>query len=74
MTGGRGDRRHVPHPSRLAPDAPRRDEILRRHDEALDDGRPSYVDPATGYHVFTADHLAERGSCCESGCRHCPYL
>lgn len=23
--------------------------------------------------VFTAKFLRERGYCCESGCRHCPY-
>lgn len=23
--------------------------------------------------VFTADFLRQRGYCCESGCRHCPY-
>jgi hypothetical protein len=25
------------------------------------------------YMVFTAKFLFERGYCCESGCRHCPY-
>ena len=25
------------------------------------------------YMVFTAKFLRERGYCCESGCRHCPY-
>lgn len=25
------------------------------------------------YVVFTARYLRERGYCCESGCRHCPY-
>ncbi len=25
------------------------------------------------YMVFTAKYLKERGYCCESGCRHCPY-
>lgn len=23
--------------------------------------------------VFTAAYLLKRGSCCQSGCRHCPY-
>jgi hypothetical protein len=23
--------------------------------------------------VFTAAYLLKRGSCCGSGCRHCPY-
>jgi hypothetical protein len=25
------------------------------------------------YTVFTEYYLRERGYCCESGCRHCPY-
>jgi hypothetical protein len=25
------------------------------------------------YVVFTEKYLRERGYCCESGCRHCPY-
>jgi hypothetical protein len=62
-----------PHPRRLAPGHPRRDEILRRHREALASGRPVYLDPTTGFSVFTAQFLADRAYCCESGCRHCPY-
>ena len=23
---------------------------------------------------FTAEFLASRGYCCESGCRHCPFI
>lgn len=26
-----------------------------------------------GFYVFTKHYLQERGYCCESGCRHCPY-
>ena len=26
-----------------------------------------------GFMVFTAQYLRDRGYCCESGCRHCPY-
>ena len=26
-----------------------------------------------GYMVFTEHFLKNRGYCCESGCRHCPY-
>jgi hypothetical protein len=63
-----------PATSRLAEDHPRRTEILERHDEALRAGRPTYVDPDTGYVVFTARYLAERGRCCDSMCRHCPYV
>ena len=30
-------------------------------------------DLETGRGVFTEKYLRERGHCCESGCRHCPY-
>ena len=63
-----------PHPSRLTPDAPRRDEILAAHRRAVAAGDDGYVDPVTGLFVFTAAYLAERGTCCESRCRHCPYV
>ncbi len=66
--------RSDPHPSRLPVDAALRATVLDRHARALDAGRPTYVDPVTGFDVFTADHLAGRGSCCDSGCRHCPYV
>jgi hypothetical protein len=33
-----------------------------------------YLDPVTGLSVLTAGYLAARGSCCDSGCRHCPYV
>ena len=49
------------------------DEIQRRHDAAVDAGAQTYTDPATGYQVFTAAYLLDRGYCCGSGCRHCPY-
>lgn len=32
-----------------------------------------YRDPVTGADVWTARYLAERGFCCNGGCRHCPY-
>ena len=70
----REDAIRTPHPSRLAPAHPRRAEILRRHDEAMAAGLPSYRDPVSGFAVFTAALLAARGTCCSSGCRHCPYL
>ena len=43
------------------------------HSAAIAAGVPVYEDPATGNSVFTAAFLADRGYCCESGCRHCPY-
>jgi hypothetical protein len=46
---------------------------MARHAAAIERGEVSYRDPVTGYAVFTARFLADRGYCCESGCRHCPY-
>ena len=48
-------------------------EIERRHQAAIDAGQPGYADPDTGLFVFTSAYLLERGTCCDSGCRHCPY-
>ena len=33
-----------------------------------------YLDPASGLFVLTAGYLAQRGRCCDQGCRHCPYV
>ncbi|MGA9114768.1 MAG: DUF5522 domain-containing protein [Candidatus Dormiibacterota bacterium] len=43
------------------------------HDSAVAAGRLTYVDPPTGFLVFTSSALLARGYCCGSGCRHCPY-
>ena len=48
-------------------------EILARHEQALDSRMSTYLDPVTGFVVFTADYLSERGYCCSAGCRHCPW-
>jgi hypothetical protein len=34
--------------------------------------RDKYIDPATGYSVFTQIYLKRR-SCCRNSCRHCPH-
>ena len=47
--------------------------IDQLHTDACARGAASYRDPATGYNVFTALKLQERGKCCGCGCRHCPY-
>lgn len=65
---------HEPHPDRLPLGHPRRAEILAAHAAALAAGEPGYLDPDTGLFVQTAATLAERGTCCDQGCRHCPYL
>jgi hypothetical protein len=63
-----------PHPLRLSPEHPSRATILAAHAAALRDGQPGYLDPDTGLFVLTAAFLADRGTCCDRGCRHCPYL
>ncbi|MDA3039322.1 MAG: DUF5522 domain-containing protein [Actinomycetota bacterium] len=43
------------------------------HDAAVERGDLGYLDPVSGLFVMTSAALAERGYCCENGCRHCPY-
>ena len=49
------------------------DNIWQVHDAADRAGKASYVDPETGYQVFTRTGLLARGKCCGAGCRHCPF-
>lgn len=35
--------------------------------------QPGYIDPATGYLVFTRYGHQQRGRCCGRACRHCPF-
>ena len=63
-----------PSSSRLAVDHPLRAQILAAHDAALGQDAAGYRDPATGLFVLTAAWLAARGTCCDNGCRHCPYV
>jgi hypothetical protein len=65
---------HEPHPGRLPVDHPQRGEILAAHDTALEAHDAGYIDPVTGLFVLTAAYLADRGFCCDQGCRHCPYV
>lgn len=37
----------------------------------LVEGVDFYIE--NGLYVFTEKYLRERGYCCGSGCRHCPY-
>jgi hypothetical protein len=48
-------------------------EIAVRHRSAIDAGEPGYLDPESGLFVFTSASHLQRGNCCGSGCRHCPY-
>ncbi len=70
----RPDHLTVPLPARCAPHGRDFAEIMRRHAAAVAAGHPAYTDPATARSVFTAQWLADRGYCCTSGCRHCPYV
>lgn len=49
-----------------------RAKIRLLHKEAVARELDTYIDPATGYEVFTAHHLKTR-ECCGSSCRHCPW-
>jgi Family of unknown function (DUF5522) len=68
------DELRIPHPTRLPPSTPGYDAIIAAHENAMVKGEPGYLDPVTGLFVMTAAYLWERGECCDSGCRHCPYL
>jgi hypothetical protein len=68
-------------PERLVPAVERLDPeerpdyvaIVDAHHRALVSDGPGYLDPGSGLFVQTARTLWERGSCCEQGCRHCPF-
>lgn len=62
-----------PRSDRFDPAHPLYSAVVAAHGEAMANGIAQYIDPVSGYRVFTAGALADRGWCCESGCRHCPY-
>lgn len=45
----------------------------KAHENAVANGQHFYTDPRTNLMVMTELYLLERGYCCKSGCRHCPY-
>ncbi|XP_037681027.1 uncharacterized protein C1orf53 homolog [Choloepus didactylus] len=47
--------------------------IAELHSAACAAGQLNYVDPATGFVVLTQLAHLQRGECCGSACRHCPY-
>ncbi|KAI0230807.1 hypothetical protein LSAT2_018832 [Lamellibrachia satsuma] len=47
--------------------------IHAEHLKAIKEGRSWYLDPETGYEVFTILSHLTRGRCCGNACRHCPY-
>lgn len=67
------DKKHIPKPKRLSRNDPFYKEIIKKHNAAFRAGEFTYEDPKTGLTVFTALYHLQRGYCCGSGCRHCPY-
>jgi hypothetical protein len=65
--------RLLPRPGRLDPGRPDYVAVLDAHHRAVVAGQAGYPDPASGLFVMTARALWERGTCCSTGCRHCPY-
>lgn len=63
----------VPRPDRLDPRHPRYAQVLEAHRRSVRLGLSTYRDPITGAIAMTATYLADRGYCCSTGCRHCPY-
>ncbi|PIC45237.1 hypothetical protein B9Z55_005325 [Caenorhabditis nigoni] len=47
--------------------------IHMAHMKAINDRKLTYLDPRTGYSVFTISHHLQKGKCCGNGCRHCAY-
>lgn len=47
--------------------------IYFAHKHACLNDENSYIDPITGYAVFTEEFLRRHKTCCGNGCRHCPY-
>ena len=41
-------------------------------EKKLSESKDYYLTPE-GYKCFTEKHHLNRGYCCKSGCRHCPY-
>ncbi|XP_056614468.1 uncharacterized protein C1orf53 homolog [Triplophysa dalaica] len=64
-------KKHTTPPSDTLSDADRL--IHKLHLDACKNREETYLDPVTGYKVFTEFAHRTRGKCCGSACRHCPY-
>lgn len=47
--------------------------FVAAHARAVAAGQRTYRDPVTGFVVMTELTHLDRGRCCGSGCRHCPF-
>ncbi|MFZ1062771.1 MAG: DUF5522 domain-containing protein [Acidimicrobiales bacterium] len=63
-----------PDPSRCDPSRPDYDAIIAAHELAVALGEATYRDPTSGLSVLTVVTHLTRGTCCDSGCRHCPFV
>lgn len=52
---------------------PQIDDIEELHRQAILSKQSTYIDPCTGFTVFTELAHLKRGKCCGNMCRHCPY-
>lgn len=59
--------------TKLAQLVERGERIRDAHDASVAAGEGGYLDPESGLFVMNESTLLDRGSCCGSGCRHCPY-
>lgn len=48
-------------------------DIEEVHRLAVQEGSITYIDPSTGFTVFTELAHLRRGTCCGNQCRHCPF-
>jgi len=48
-------------------------DYVHQHEQAVQKGEHWYMDAKTGFMVFTELYHRERGTCCLSVCRHCPW-
>ena len=48
-------------------------DIEEIHALAVQRGSTTYIDPSTGFTVFTELAHLRRGTCCGNQCRHCPF-
>lgn len=46
---------------------------MKMQSEAIKKDEFYYVDPISGFEVFTAKYLSERDYSCGNGCGHCPH-
>ena len=50
------------------------EETKKLHEEAIKNNKNFYIEPGTGFMIWTKDFLLKREFCCENDCKHCPYI